>query len=77
MGRFGPCLECRTNGRFAIILEERAGCFTILAFVCHVTVSILLLLLTVSRVDLQCVIVAFPCHIRLLSPGNVIFKLMN
>ena len=48
-----------------------------LPFVCHVTVSILFLLLKISRVDLQCVIVAFPCHIRLLSTGNVIFKLIN
>ena len=42
--------------------EEKAGCFTYIAFSCHVNVSILCLILTVPRVGLRCVLVTLPCH---------------
>ena len=48
---------------FAIILHF---CFTLIAFWCHVTVSVLWLLLAVPLVALQCVIVAFTDHTHLL-----------
>ena len=60
------CAELSVVSSFAIILlwkRERAGCFTLIAFKCHLTVSVLCLFLTVSWVCLQCVIVAFPGHI--------------
>ena len=51
---------------FAIILLERKGacCFTLIAFQCHLTDSVMCLLTTVHVlwVGLQCVIVAFPSH---------------
>ena len=42
------------------------GCFTLLAFCCHMTVNILCLFLTVLWVGLQCVIVAFSGHTHFL-----------
>ena len=39
---------------------ERTGCFTLIAFKCHLTVSVLCLFLIVC---LQCVILALPGHI--------------
>ena len=46
-------------------ITERAGCFSLIAFCCHVTVSVLCLFLAVLMVGLQCVIEAFPDHTRL------------
>ena len=39
---------------------EKAGCFTFIAFRCHVTISIFVYLS--QWVDLQCVILAYPGH---------------
>ena len=39
--------------------EERAGCFTLIVLLCHLTVIVLSLFLMVPWVGLQCVIVAF------------------
>ena len=44
--------------------EEKAGCFTLIEFYRHLTVSVLYLFLTMLWVGLQCVIVAFPGHIH-------------
>ena len=40
--------------------EERAGCFTLIVFLCLVIISVLWLFLAVSRVSLQCEYVLFP-----------------
>ena len=45
--------------------EERADCFTLIAFEYRLTVSVLCLFLAVPWVDLQCVVVAFPSHTHL------------
>ena len=45
--------------------EERAGYFTLIAFLCHMTISVQCLFIKVSLVGLQFVIVAFPDHFHL------------
>ena len=44
---------------------SRAGCFSLIAFGCYVTVNVLLLFLTVTWFCLQCMIVASPGHTHL------------
>ena len=34
---------------------------------CHLTVNVLCILLTVSRIDLQCALVSFPSHTHLFN----------
>ena len=55
---------------FAIILlgKKGAGCFTLIAFQCHLTVIVMCLFITVHVlwVGPQCVIVAFANHTHLL-----------
>ena len=46
--------------------EYGAGCFTLLVFICLVTVSVLRVFLTVPCVILLCLNVVFPCHTHLL-----------
>ena len=63
---------------FAIILKRKRELFALLllSYGCLVTVNVLWLFLTVSRVDLQCVIVVFPDHTHLLlSPILLDFSL--
>ena len=76
---FGPCsvVRCCVVPRVVIISQGKTdipGCFTLIAYWCHVTVSILCLFLMVPWVGLQCVIMArtgpefiqlFPCSIQL------------
>ena len=46
-------------------MEERACCFVLLSYGCHVAVNILWLFLTVPWVGLRCVIAVFPDHTQL------------
>ena len=46
--------------------EEKSGCFAILYYRCTVTINVLWLFLTLSRVGLQCVIVIFPDYTHFL-----------
>ena len=64
---FNPCFSvvlCVISS-FTVI-SIGAGHFTLIAFLRHVTVSILCLFLAVPWVGLQCLIVAFPSHTHLL-----------
>ena len=67
---FGPCFAVHYLVYFRVCNhlggEKKNGCFTLIAFQCHLTVSVLCLFLTVPWVGLQCVIVAFPGHTHLL-----------
>ena len=67
---YGSCFVVQYLVSFAIISlgkrereREKAGCLTLIAFKCYLTVGVLCLFLTEPWVSLQCVIVALPGHI--------------
>ena len=62
---FGHCFFVHYLGSVLVCINL-AGCFTLFAFQCHLTVSVLCLYLMVPWVGLQCVIVAIPRHVHLL-----------
>ena len=66
---FGPGFVIQYLMSFLVLktsrFEERAGCYTFIAFYCHTTVSILCFFNTVLYVGLQYVIVAIPGHTHL------------
>ena len=66
---FGPCFVVHYFVTFLVCNnlaeEQKSGSFTLNAFKCHLTVSVLCLFLTVLCVSLHCVIVSFPGHIHL------------
>ena len=62
---FGPCFAEQYLVSFLVSHldgEEGAGRFTLLAFSCQVTVSVLCLFLVLPWIDLQCVIVIFRAY---------------
>ena len=72
---YGSCFVVQYLMSFAIISlgerererereREKAGCLTLIAFKCYLTVGVLCLFLTVPWVSLQCVIVALPGQIH-------------
>ena len=68
---FGPCyvLQCLVS----FSKEESAGCFSFIVFWTFVILNVLQLFLTVPRVGLQFVILAFPDHTHLLARSLVVY----
>ena len=67
---FVPCFVVHYSVSFLVCNhltgKEKAGCFTLIAFLCHLSVSVLCHFITVPLVGLQHVIVALTGHIHLL-----------
>ena len=61
---FSPCFVDQYLVTFFVL--QRAGYFTSIVILCNMDVNVLCVFLTVPRVGLQCVIVAFLGHTRLL-----------
>ena len=51
-------------------IGERFGCFTLIVFLCLVTVNVLWPFLTVPWFGLECVVVVFPGYTHLLFETN-------